>query len=51
MLPYAWLRRWIEYILNPQKRSVIKYKVDTALSKSDDVNIHQDMLEIVGLKK
>lgn len=50
MLPYAWIRRWFEFILFKNKRSQLHRKLNAIFIKGNDSDKHNKILEMIGLK-
>lgn len=50
LLPYAWFRRWLEFVFNKNKRKDINQKIETLFGQGADSEKHNIMLNIVGLK-
>ncbi len=50
MLPYAWIRRWIYFIVNKENRKLLNSKFFAIVYDNEDIIKHIEMLKIVGLK-
>ncbi len=51
MLPYGWLRRIFILIFNKKKSEYLKYTLASLKGEKKDLNVHLEMLRLVGLRK
>ena len=50
MLPYAWVKRWLYFITNKNKRNSLGSKFAAIVDNNEDIAKHIEMLKIMRLK-